>query len=220
MSTIQLITALATAPMAMTAVGPFDIMCSTVPQASRPAKKQREELISIGTAMAGPKGLDLTPADDARIPFVLMRTAPDRPRRLGLDRSNQVSASSLEFAPVSPAIEALKTLREFKSWTANWDGEGAPAPKAASIEAASNLLGLLDASIHSTPKVTLNSSGEPMFLLIEDDGELSVTIQSRSTIAFYVETNGFEDGGLARFNGRDLPAKLQRSLARAGFIAA
>ena len=130
------------------------------------------------------------------------------------------SERAITFAPVSASMDALERLRGFAFWPENWDGAGAPAVSLDVLDAATNLFGLIDNLTYVTPSVALNAHGEPMFMLLDEAYEVSVTLVSPNTVHYYVHADGIEDGGSARFDGRRTPSKVASALRRAGMTYA
>jgi len=110
------------------------------------------------------------------------------------------------------AVQALERLRTFQTWSRGWDGDGAPAPKAAAIGSATKLLGLLSAELGRTPTVALNAHGEPMFMFIDGDFEVAVTVESKRRLNVLVARGDIERGGLLDFDGSKVPHGLRTAI--------
>lgn len=158
-------------------------------------ESQVRELIGAGPVQDGGRNLQL----------IAPTAAPQRDHRLSALAANDQSRT--------PVIAALHRLRTFSTWKRNWDGEGAPAPRVRAIEAATVLLGLLDSKLPQTPKVALNSLGQPMFMLLAGDKEFSATLQGATRISYYLRSGNEEEGGLIKFNQRTLPKRFAAEIA-------
>lgn len=169
------------------------------------------QIFSVGTAQASS-----LPTQVARI--IEAEHASEPIPELHLRAWTSEARSALSKAKPSieltqpAAIAALERIRTFRSWKRNWDGEMAPAPKPKSLDAAAVLLGLLDAALPSTPKVTLNGIGEPMFILLTPELEFSATVTSSKRVAYYVRSEDREEAGLARFDHVRLPKVIRQEL--------
>lgn len=107
-------------------------------------------------------------------------------------------------------IESLHRLHEFKTWNANWDGEGSPAPNRDTIVSAMILLGMLFINTNgAAPYVTMNASSEPMFIFNENSIDMTITIKSKNEISFYIEKGDYEDAGLLDFDTENFPDELK-----------
>ena len=125
---------------------------------------------------------------------------------------DMVQVPGLQSSEKGNSTAALMRLRTFSRWGENWDGEGAPAPDAATLNCAAVLLGLLSTELGNAPKVMLNALGEPMFIVVEERFELAVTVKSKDEASFYVAQGNDEDGGLTPFDGVHLPPDLKSAI--------
>jgi len=113
-----------------------------------------------------------------------------------------------------PGHATLDRLRSFKSWPANWDAEGAPKPDADTIDAATNLLALLNA-IGVLPAVQLNAEAQPLFTFHSAGIDGEVTVTSPSTLDFYFHGDDPVAGADVEFNGSRLPTGVTERLSAA-----
>ena len=130
------------------------------------------------------------------------------------------------FAPVrdlakpSEALSAIRRLRTMAGYSANWDGEGAPAPHRQTVDAAVVMIGFL-ATEHLRLRATLNAEGQPLILISRGDAEGEITLTSASTFdyAWYSDAGEFGDADVA-FDGRRLPLELEQALLQSALAAA
>ena len=123
---------------------------------------------------------------------------------------------------VAPARElpvhvALARLRQYSNWGENWDGEGSEAPQRQTIEAASNLLGLLS-SRHFVPHVGLNSLGQPMFLFSNSLYEGEIVVEDASNLSYFIRGGIDDDYARLKSVGPALPRRLEDILRARAFI--
>ena len=168
--------------------------------------------INGGAAMAVPqtnslpeqiKGLLASNSDSRNV--LVFEASPVLPAAYTPDRVLQQSTRG-------HAVQALERLRTFQTWSRGWDGDGAPAPKAAVIGSATKLLGLLSAELGRTPTVALNAHGEPMFMFIDGDFEVAVTVESKRRLNVLVARGDIERGGLLDFDGSKVPHGLRTAI--------
>lgn len=110
------------------------------------------------------------------------------------------------------AHRLLERLRSFKGWDANWDREGALAPRLDAIDAAGNLVGFL-ANEGIRPSVALDTLGRPVLVFRTPIGEGEVIVENKNRLSFSVDTpKGEVFQASARFDGSALPARLRSAL--------
>jgi len=109
------------------------------------------------------------------------------------------------FLVDAPELAGLERLRAFKTWSDNWDAEGAKAPDPNLIDVASQVFSLL--SVRRVPQVTLTADGHPMFVYGAPlQGEVVVTDLNKIDY-FFAEENAPSDEDVA-FDGSSLPLEL------------
>jgi len=113
----------------------------------------------------------------------------------------------------SALVRALKRLRTFKEWQANWDAEGAPEPDKEAIETASELLGYLK-SYPIEPTAMLSAIGKPLLLFRygAKEGEISVTSEGMIDFVFDTDDGDVEAEADVPFNANTLPPTLESLL--------
>jgi hypothetical protein len=155
-------------------------------------------------------------------PAWIARTARSFPNVVHAGQSSPNSVYSLtstskplEFKSGTTGVEdkALVRLRSFKKWRKNWDGEGAPAPKATAIEAAIALLSLLQNTYHSFA-VHLDGHARPVFFLRQSDWEGEITVEDAHHVSFdfRLGSDVHSDFEVA-FDGEELPQSLIEAIA-------
>lgn len=121
----------------------------------------------------------------------------------------------IEVPSVQATDRNLARLRRFRTWGENWDGEGAPAPDAASLNVAVRLLSLL-AHEHAVLSVGLDADSRPMFNLRDSLYEGHIVVEAGGELSFSFsrgESEVMDDFDLA-FDGRSIPATLKSALLR------
>lgn len=102
----------------------------------------------------------------------------------------RLSNSSKEPVEVRPSVDnssaILNRLRTFKSWTKNWDGEGAASPNLAAIETASNFLSLWSPG-KTKPEIALTHDGLPMFVVANSRLFGEIIVNADDTIDYFFE---------------------------------
>lgn len=138
----------------------------------------------------------------------------------GTHFSENVSAPLRAASKTSEALTAIRRLRNMAEYSDNWDGEGAPAPDRATIDAAIVVVGFL-ATEHLRIRATLNADGQPLILISRSDAEGEVTITSPQSIDFvwFAAAEEFGEAGLA-FEGRRLPVEITEALSHMALAAA
>jgi hypothetical protein len=125
------------------------------------------------------------------------------------------TSKPLEFEPGTTGVEdkALVRLRSFGKWQRNWDGEGAPAPKAAAIDAAIVLLSLLQNTYRSFA-VHLDGDARPIFFLRESDWEGEITVENAHHVSFdFRRGSDVHSESEVAFDRKKLPQSLMAAIA-------
>lgn len=107
-----------------------------------------------------------------------------------------------------PAFTALERLRSFRDFPDGWDAEGGLAPNPEAIDTASKVFGIV--AQYVTPKVTLNSSGEPM-LVFDAPHRGEIVINSPNTFHYFFDADDAPFGDDVKFEGY-LPTELTNYL--------
>lgn len=120
--------------------------------------------------------------------------------------------SAILSAPArSPLIDAVNRLKAFKTWTENWDMEGAAAPNVDAIEAAIGLVELIERK-GIVPAVALNSDGDPMLMFQRGGVPGEVVVTSAHSLEYYMN---YDEplGGDVPFDGVNLPNEIASLIA-------
>ena len=130
--------------------------------------------------------------------------------------SSEISGHRVVEVPSAQTTDRnLARLRRFRTWGENWDGEGAPAPKLASLDVAVRLLSLL-AYEHAVMSVGLDADSRPMFNLRDSLYEGHIVVESSGNLSFSFSRgeSDLQDGFDLAFDGHYIPLELKTALSR------
>lgn len=156
-----------------------------------------------GTASAWARGSATGPQVGSRTPM-FEATA----KEFGKTRNVQ------KARPTTDRERVIATLRSYLALKEDWDGEGASAPRPASVRAASEFARALSDSVMS-PAAMLHASGNASLLWDEDDFYGEVEFLDAGRAAYYFETNSGKHKGVAQLPSIEVPEFLSSLLPAA-----
>ena len=109
--------------------------------------------------------------------------------------------------PTTPLELLIGEIRSWRSFEANWDGEGAAAPIYRCIKDAESFIRLLPKNI-ALPEPMLHASGNTGLFWEEDEFYADIEFLDNGRIAYYIEQNGDKHKGAINFDSNDLPPVL------------
>lgn len=101
-------------------------------------------------------------------------------------------------------------IAELRSWarkSADWDGEGASAPIESSLLAASNFVCLITRE-NEMPEPMLHASGRAGLVWTDGVNYAELEFLPKGEIAYYVTSATGKHKGVAKFDGRVIPAPI------------
>ena len=121
----------------------------------------------------------------------------------------------VEWRSVQTTDRNLARLRRIRTWSENWNGEGAPAPNATSLDIAERLLCVL-AYEHAVLSVGLDADSRPMFNLRNSLFEGHIVVEAGGELSFFFSRDEGEvmDGFDLPFDGHSVPSTLKHALSR------
>lgn len=151
-------------------------------------------------------------------------TAPPVNERRSLIGMSVATTLSPDFAPLSSQLfgdlseretsQVEKTVGELRRWlklAGNWDGEGAVAPDALSLEAAADFIRLLPEALADAEPM-LHANGHAGLFWNENSFYADLEFLGGKRIAYFIQHHQDKHKGVLRFDGELVPLVLSTLL--------
>lgn len=116
--------------------------------------------------------------------------------------------ASDQLRPTTEHEHAIAELRQWHDLKANWDGEGADAPRRESLEAASQLIFLIMWDFKA-PEPMLHANGRAGLLWDDDDLYGEIEFLDANKLAYYFRDQQGKHKGEVIFEGNEIPDALK-----------
>lgn len=113
-----------------------------------------------------------------------------------------------QLRPTTEHEHAIAELRQWHDLQANWDGEGADAPRRESLEAASQLICLIMWGFKA-PEPMLHANGRAGLLWDDDDLYGEIEFLDENKLAYYFRDQQGKHKGEVIFEGNEIPDALK-----------